>query len=143
MLFAALAHLHAAGTPAAAIMLSLGHNALTDAGMPPLARLLTSGALPRLERLLLYNNRIGDDGAASLAGAMAEGGMQAVERIALQDNRIGDAGARALVGALGGAPALEELRIGGNPLSEAAVEEVREGCRARGVKAMKDFDNRL
>ena len=83
------------------------------------------GGLRKLQELILYDNQMGDGAAAALAALLEEGAMPNLWELRLDDNQIGDDGVAALASALrGGAlPACTTIGLGGNPGSDAPVEE--------------------
>ena len=143
-LVAALAFAHAEDATTQAFALYLDRNRLTAAAIPPLVEAFEAGTLPELTVLDLSGNEaLGDEGAAALAAVLSKGTLPKLEQLLLGKIGMGDAGAAALARAVGGAPALKDLRVGGNTFGEAAAAELKAACAACGAKAMKDRDAEL
>ena len=68
------------------VELSLGFNAVGDAGIQALVEAARRGALQKLERLYLAGNQIGSDGCDSLASALKAGSLPACTYINLAKN---------------------------------------------------------
>lgn len=101
-----------------------------------LAHALRSGSLPALETLGLVHCRLGDAGAGELAEALAfAGAASSVHRtpglkcLDLAFNGINADGARALARWCLPLPALEHLRLDGNPLGDAGAMCLVEALR--------------
>lgn len=91
-----------------------------------LAHALRSGFLPALETLGLVHCRLGDAGASELAEALtlsstAPRQSRHLKCLDLAFNSIGAYGAQALARSCLPLPALEHLRLDGNPLGDAGV----------------------
>ena len=80
--------------------LSLGHNALGDAGVEALAAALKEGAGAKLQVLFLFNNGITAKGAQALAGCLAACGSLRV--LSLDGNELDDAAKQTLREAVAG-----------------------------------------
>ena len=97
-----------------------------------LAKVIASGATPKLVSLNLSANRLGDGGMSALAAAFAsvespsgKPVVPALESLDLRDCRIGESGMQALASAIGdGAlPAIKTITLAGNPASDAPVRK--------------------
>ena len=76
-----------------------------------MARVIASGALPRLEALSFLLNDVGDDGARALAAALGRKWVATrLSRVDLCGNSIRDGGAKALAAALAHGGACPSLR---------------------------------
>jgi hypothetical protein len=100
---------------------------------------LGGAVLENLIEFQLDYNRIGDDGATKLIQALATGAAPKLRWLYLNSNQIGDAGAMALADALAAgtdwSPALERLKLEGNPaMSEEMRERVQAALKARQEK---------
>ena len=94
------------------------YGAAGPTGVQRLGEMLGAGALPALTSLNLNSTHVGDAGALALAAAMGRGALPRLKRLHLGNTAIGDAGLVALAPALRRRPALEELRLWGNPLGD-------------------------
>eukprot|EP00964_Phaeocystis_antarctica_P091385 scaffold58606_cov64-Phaeocystis_antarctica.AAC.6 len=139
-----LDHVHVGDTGASALAAALGRGALPrlkilylrysaigDAGLVALAPALRRR--PALEQLGLPGNPLGEEGLAALVatppvGALPRptGVLTKLKQLGLYDTQITDAGCATLAAALdsGALPALETLKLGGNPASAAAKAAV-------------------
>ena len=96
-----------------------------------------------LEILVLVSNFIGDEGCTAIAKAVSQGALPKLEVLAVYDNEINDAGCRALAAAMraGALPALTSMGFHAdagyrNLAGDEARAELREACKARGVKTI-------
>ena len=124
----ALRAAHAGGGLRRLKQLNLARNQMGDGAAAALAALLEEGAMPNLKTLSLSRNQIADDGVAALASALQGGALPSCTQFYLVDNQISNDGVAALASALrGGAlPACRtctEIVLGGNPGSDAPVDE--------------------
>jgi len=87
-----------------------------------IAKVLSAGAVPRLEVLNLCGNKIGGKGATALAESLECAPL--LREVDLERNRIGDKGAIALASALLSAPLLKELRLNNNKIGDEGVEAI-------------------
>mmetsp|Transcript_11852 Transcript_11852/g.24071 ORF Transcript_11852/g.24071 Transcript_11852/m.24071 type:complete len:303 (+) Transcript_11852:57-965(+) len=118
-------------------ILRFGRSRIGDAGMVTLAGPLRR--LPMLQRLWLFENGFGDEGLAALLAEPMTGALRSLVHLDFHNNQVGNAGCALLASALsrGVLPALEELRVDGNPASalsalrgtvtRSAVEEALSG----------------
>eukprot|EP00964_Phaeocystis_antarctica_P128317 scaffold92091_cov69-Phaeocystis_antarctica.AAC.1 len=90
-------------------------------GVQQLAVGLNAGALPALTTLIASCMHVGDAGASALGAALGRGALPRLKSLTLQAAAIGDAGLVALAPALWGLPALEELGLQHNPLSDEGL----------------------
>jgi Ran GTPase-activating protein (RanGAP) involved in mRNA processing and transport len=90
--------------------LGLGSNGLADG--PCLGRALSAARPPALRCLDLRSNNIGVRGALGLASALAAGALPALQRLVLFGNPLRCAGARAVTAALAHVPTLRHLDLG-------------------------------
>ena len=111
--------------------LSLGTNAIGDAGLIAFADALEKGALPALKDLYLWHNQIGDEGMKALMAAANRGGLAKLKEFYANGNAFGAEGAVALAGAIneGNLPSLTKMRVpreaAENPQLRAACEQYR------------------
>ena len=122
-------------------LLWLDHAAIGDAGLVGLAPALRR--LPALEGLRFWSNPFGDEGLAALvtppppppAGALPPptGVLTKLKTLDLSHTHITDAGCAILAAALdsGALPALNYVRLGGIPASEASKAAVTEALSKR------------
>ena len=90
-------------------------------GVQRLADGLGAGALPAVTRLHIGYMHVGDAGAEALAAALGRGALPRLEILALTGAGISDAALVALAPALRRLPALERLRLGGNPFGDEGL----------------------
>jgi hypothetical protein len=90
-------------------------------GVQRLAERLGAGALPAVTWLSLDDMHVGDAGASALAAALGRGALPRLQRLYLLNAAIGDAGLVALAPALRRLPALEILRLYGNPFGDKGL----------------------
>ena len=90
-------------------------------GVQQLAVGLGAGALPAVITLITSCMHVGDAGASALGAALGRGALPRLKSLTLQAAAIGDAGLVALAPALWGLPALEELGLQHNPLSDEGL----------------------
>ena len=113
------------------LSLNLGGNPLGDAGLTALLPALCR--LPPLETLDLAETNIGDESVASLVAQPTAGALKSLKELYLEYNQISDAGCDTLASAVrrGALPALDNLRLNGNPASAEARNEVTAILKAR------------
>lgn len=95
-----------------------------------------------LEELFMVSNFIGDEGCTAIAEAVGQGALPKLKTLGIMNNGIKDAGCRALAAAMraGALPALTVMGFHSdipgyrNLAGEEARAELREACKARGVK---------
>ena len=68
--------------------LQLGGNKISDRGAKALAAAFAEGAMPKLEKLILYSNEIGDEGAVALAEAVGKGALPELRYLDLDRNKL-------------------------------------------------------
>ena len=90
-------------------------------GVQRLADGMVAGALPAVTVLAIRRMHVGDAGASALAAALDRGALPRLIALALVDAAIGDAALAALAPALRRRPALEALRLSGNPLGDEGL----------------------
>ena len=90
-------------------------------GVQRLAEGLVAGALPAVTCLCIDSMHVGEAGASAIAAALDRGAMPRLEELRLSDAAIGDAALAALVPALRRRPALEGLKISGNPFGDEGL----------------------
>jgi len=90
-------------------------------GVQRLAERLGAGALPAVTNLALYDIYVGDAGPSALSAALGRGALPRLKHLTLDTANIGDAGLVALAPALRRRPALEELRLSGNPFGDEGL----------------------
>jgi hypothetical protein len=90
-------------------------------GVQRLAERLGAGALPAVTLLIISSMHVGDAGASALAAALGRGALPRLQRLWLINAAIGDAGLVALAPALRQLPALEILRLDGNPFGDQGL----------------------
>jgi Ran GTPase-activating protein (RanGAP) involved in mRNA processing and transport len=61
-------------------------------GAKALAAAFADGAMPKLEKLVLYTNQIGDNGAVALAEAVGKGALPELKELWLQGNKLSQTG---------------------------------------------------
>jgi hypothetical protein len=101
--------------------LSLHEETTGPDGVQRLAERLDAGALPAVTFLRFYRMRVCDAGASALAAALGRGALPRLEVLVLTAAGIGDAGLVALAPALRRRPALEKLRLHGNPFGDKGL----------------------
>ena len=111
-------------------------------GMQRLAEGLVAGALPAVRRLAIYGMRVGDAGASALAAALDRGALPRLKRLQLHEAAIGDAALAALAPALRRRPALEDLILCDNPLSDEGLAALVAPPPAGGLKKLERLDLR-
>ena len=90
-------------------------------GVQQLAAGLGAGALPAVAELRIVGTHVGDAGATALAAALGQGALPRLKTFSLSNAAIGDAGLVALAPALRRRPALEFLRLYGNPIGDEGL----------------------
>ena len=90
-------------------------------GVQLLAAGLSAGALPAVTCLAILDMHVGDAGASALAAALGQGALPRLKDLELCWTAIGDAGLVSLAPALRRLPALEELRLTGNPFGDEGL----------------------
>ncbi len=103
--------------------------------MQALTSAVAGGALQKLERLGLSENTIGDGGMQALASAVANGALPRLTWLDLRHNKIGEVNTFTTAIRSGALAALKTLYIHDNALSDAAKEELKAACKARGINA--------
>jgi hypothetical protein len=101
--------------------LSLFGPAAGPDGVQRLAEKLDAGALPAVTYLDLDSMHVGAAGASALAAALGRGALPRLKDLVMYSAAIGDAGLVALAPALRRLPALERLRLMGNPFSDEGL----------------------
>ena len=90
-------------------------------GMQRLAEGLGAGALPALRYICVRRMHVSDAGASALAAALGRGALPRLKTLSLWVAGISDARLVALAPALRRLPALETLRLKGNPLGDEGL----------------------
>jgi len=112
-----------------------------DAEAAQVARVITSGALPRLEALSFLLNDVGDDGARALAAALGRKWVATrLSRVDLCGNSIRDGGAKALAAALakgGACPSLRQLYLDYNCIGDKGAEALAAALGRAGAPQLK------
>ena len=98
--------------------LNLDSNLIRADGARALCERIKAGATPALQVLFLSDNQIGTDGLIELAHAAGAGGLRRLRVLRLTGNRIGDPALPALVANCDALPALEELWLQRNEISD-------------------------
>ena len=88
----------------------------TDKEAVAVSKVLATGVLKKLEKLILVRNQIGDAGVTALAEAAGKGTLPQLKVLGLRGNQLGDAGVMALAEATGKGtlPQLQYLDLMGN-----------------------------
>ncbi|EOD16896.1 hypothetical protein EMIHUDRAFT_451501 [Emiliania huxleyi CCMP1516] len=112
-----------------------------DAEAAQVARVIASGALPRLEALSFLLNDVGDDGARALAAALGRKWVATrLSRVDLCGNSIRDGGAKALAAALahgGACPSLRQLYLDYNCIGDKGAEALAAALGRAGAPQLK------
>jgi len=101
-----------------------------DAEAAQLARVIGSGALPKLDYLNLARNQIRDQGMTAFAGSLGKGGLPSVTFLNLYLNTIGQQGMAAFADSLGkgGLPSLKKVVV------DECHPQLVAACEPRGIE---------